>query len=46
MGLGLCIVGLGLLLGLSYNNLRVELAYLVAGLLFFGAGRLLERRKA
>lgn len=42
MGLGICVVGVGLLVGLSHNNLKVELAYLVAGLLLFSAGQLAQ----
>lgn len=42
MGFGICVVGIGLLIGLSYNNLKAELAYLVAGLLLFSAGRLVQ----
>lgn len=42
MALGICVVGVGLLVGLSYDNLKVELAYLLAGLLLFSAGRLAQ----
>jgi hypothetical protein len=42
MGLGLCIVGMGLVLGVFYQNLKPELAYLLAGLLFFSAGQLIR----
>jgi len=45
MGLGICIVGVGLMVGLSYNNLKVEATYLLAGLLVFCLGQLLQRRK-
>lgn len=41
MGFGICVVGIGLLIGLPSHNLRVELAYLIAGLLLFSAGRLI-----
>ena len=44
MGAGICVVGVGLLVGLSHGNLKVELVYLVAGLLFFFAGQLLASR--
>lgn len=44
MGLGICVVGVGLIIGLSYHSLKAELAYLVAGLLLFSAGQLLVRR--
>lgn len=45
MGLGICVVGVGLMIGLGYNNLKAETAYLVAGLLLFCAGQLLQRAK-
>ncbi|HVR85124.1 MAG TPA: hypothetical protein VMU54_12485 [Planctomycetota bacterium] len=45
MGIGICIVGVGLLVGLVYDNLKVETTYLVAGVILFGVGRLLEGRK-
>ena len=45
MGLGICVVGVGLIIGLSYNSLKAELAYLLAGLLLFSAGQLLARKK-
>ena len=41
MGAGICVVGMGILLGLHYGNLKGELVYLVGGLLFFFAGQLL-----
>jgi hypothetical protein len=44
MGLGICVVGTGLLIGIAYQSLKAELAYLVAGLLLFSAGRLLARK--
>jgi hypothetical protein len=44
MGLGLCIVGMGLLIGLTYQSLKGELAYLIAGLLFFSAGQLIRKK--
>lgn len=46
MGLGICVVGIGLLTGVAYNNLKVEVAYLVAGLLLFFAGQMITRKKA
>jgi hypothetical protein len=46
MGLGICVVGVGLMTGLAYNNLKVELTYLLAGLLLFFAGQLITRKKA
>jgi hypothetical protein len=45
MGLGICVVGVGLMVGLTYNNLKVEAVYLLAGLLLFSAGQLLERAR-
>lgn len=45
MGLGLCVVGVGLVIGLSYDSLKAELAYLIAGLLLFSAGQLLQRKR-
>jgi hypothetical protein len=45
MGLGICVVGVGLMVGLTYNNLKVESVYLLAGLLLFSAGQLLQRAK-
>lgn len=44
MGTGICVVGVGLIVGLNYGSLKVEIAYLVAGLLFFFAGQLLVGR--
>ena len=44
MGLGICVVGVGLMVGLAYDNLKVETTYLLAGLLLFGAGQLLQRK--
>lgn len=43
MAVGICIVGVGLMVGISYRNLQVELAYLLSGLLLFGAGQLLQK---
>lgn len=45
MGFGICVVGVGLLIGLGYNNLKAETAYLVAGLLLFAAGQLLQKTR-
>lgn len=47
-GVGICVVGVGLLIGLSYNSdssFRAEVAYFVSGLLLFGAGRLIQGKK-
>jgi hypothetical protein len=46
MGLGICVVGVGLITGISYNNLKVELVYLISGLLLFFAGQLVTKKKA
>jgi hypothetical protein len=35
---------MGLVLGLRYDSLKVELAYLLAGLLLFSAGLLVQPR--
>jgi hypothetical protein len=40
MGVGLCIVGMGFILGVYYKNLKPELTYLIAGGLVFHAGYL------
>jgi hypothetical protein len=45
MGLGICVVGVGLLIGIQYDSLKAELAYLLSGLLLFSAGQLLTRKK-
>ena len=45
MGVGICIVGVGLMVGLAYNNLKVESTYLLAGLVVFALGQLLQRSK-
>ncbi len=45
MGLGLCVVATGLLIGVAYQSLKAELAYLLAGLLLFSAGQLLARKQ-
>lgn len=45
MGLGLCVVGMGPILGIFYNSLKPELAYLMAGLLLFSAGHLIREKK-
>jgi hypothetical protein len=45
MGVGICIVGVGLLVGLSYDNLKVETTYLLTGLIVFCVGQLLQRKK-
>ena len=41
-------VGIGLMIGLSYNSdssFKAEVAYFVAGLLLFSAGLLLQKAK-
>lgn len=45
MGVGICIVGVGLMVGLAYNNLKVETTYLLTGLIVFCVGQLLQRDK-
>ena len=45
MGLGICVVGVGLLIGLEYKSLKAELAYLLSGLLLFSAGNMISRKK-
>ena len=48
-GLGICVVGVGLMVGLSYNSdssFKAEVAYFVAGLLLFGAGLLIQGKKS
>jgi len=47
-GVGICVVGVGLMVGLSYNTesaFKAEVAYFVAGLLLFGAGTLLQGKQ-
>jgi hypothetical protein len=46
MGFGICVVGVGLLIGIQYDSLKAELAYLLAGLLLFSAGNLITRKKS
>ena len=41
MGVGICVVGMGLMVGLAYDNIKWEVVCLVSGLLFFFAGQLL-----
>lgn len=45
MGVGICVVGVGLLVGLAYDNLKVESTYLLVGLLVFALGQLLQRSR-
>ncbi len=45
MGVGICIVGVGVMVGITYDNQKVELTYLLAGLLVFAGGQLLQGRK-
>jgi hypothetical protein len=45
MGVGICVVGVGLMVGLAYDNLKVESIYLLAGLLLFSAGQVIQRKK-
>lgn len=44
MGLGICVVGVGALIGITTGNLKPELAYFLSGLLLFSAGQLLLSR--
>jgi hypothetical protein len=44
MGLGICVVGVGALIGITKGNLKPELAYFLSGLHLFSAGQLLLRR--
>ena len=43
MGVGICVVGVGLMVGLAYDNLKVESTYLIVGLILFCIGQLLQR---
>jgi hypothetical protein len=43
-GLGICVVGVGLMIGLSYDSLKSELVYLLAGVLLFSVGQLCLRK--
>ncbi|MBV8880513.1 MAG: hypothetical protein JO332_11145 [Planctomycetaceae bacterium] len=45
MGIGICIVGVGLMVGLAYDNLKVETTYLLTGLIVFCIGQLMQRGK-
>ena len=45
MGAGICVVAVGLLIGIQYESLKAELAYLLSGLLIFSAGQLLAKKK-
>ena len=45
MGLGLCIVGVGILLGISLNSERVYVIYVPPGALAFLVGQHLSRKK-
>jgi hypothetical protein len=45
MGVGICIVGVGLMVGLAYDNLKVETTYLLTGLIVFCIGQLMQRKK-
>jgi hypothetical protein len=45
MGVGICIVGVGLMVGLAYDSLKVETTYLLTGLIVFCIGQLLQRKK-
>jgi len=45
MGVGICITGVGLMVGLAYDNLKVESTYLLVGLVVFCIGQLMQRKK-
>jgi len=45
MGVGICIVGVGLMVGLAYDNLKVETTYLLSGLILFAIGQMLQKTK-
>jgi hypothetical protein len=45
MGLGICIVGVSILLGLSLNSEKVYVLYLPPGALIFLLGQWLTRKK-
>jgi hypothetical protein len=45
MGVGICIVGVGIMVGVAYDNQKVEITYLLGGLILFGLGQLLQRNK-
>lgn len=45
MGVGICVVGVGLLVGFAYDNLKVETTYLFIGLIVFAVGQILQRKK-
>jgi hypothetical protein len=49
MGLGICVVGVGLFLGISYHGTRLgerfELLYLLIGLALFGLGMWVAPRR-
>jgi len=46
MGLGICIVGVGILLGMSLNSEKVYVLYVPPGALLFLLGQWLTRKKA
>ncbi|HXX92141.1 MAG TPA: hypothetical protein VEN81_00815 [Planctomycetota bacterium] len=45
MGLGICIVGVSILLGISLNSEKVYALYLPPGAVLFFAGQWMTRRK-
>ena len=45
MGLGICIVGLSILLGLSLNSEKVYVIYVPPGGLLFLVGHLMTKKK-
>jgi hypothetical protein len=46
MGLGICFVGLAILLGLSLNSEKVYLLYVPPGFLFFIVGQWMTKKKS
>jgi hypothetical protein len=45
MGLGICVVGIGILLGVSLNSEKVYVLYVPPGGLLFLLGQWLSRKK-
>lgn len=45
MGVGICVVTVGLIVGLSFDNLKVESTYLLVGLVLFCVGQLMQKSK-
>ena len=45
MGLGICIIGVAIILGISYNSERIYVIYCPPGFLAFLIGQWLTRKK-